>query len=235
MRKAMLRVALHLLLLTATSAWAQESAPVFEPTVEDLGGGRYRIGSIVLDQAAGSFTVPGRVLRVEPPLEYLAVTVGGAKAYESLLELDADAYQFNLACILVGLTTDDVVRPDFQFDRDEVIGPQVRIRAELGSGADRVEVDAEQLIVVDGEPLADSHWAYFGSTHLDTELPDKFLASQMGTLVGMVHDPASIIEHKTGVGIGRYGSVAGNRALLGEAGQALTLRFEVLAAAKSAD
>jgi hypothetical protein len=229
----MRRLALSLLLLTTTSVWAQETAPVLPPTVEDLGGGRYRIGAIVLDQSAGSFTVPGRVLRLEGPLEYLAVTVGGIKGYESLLELDADAFQFNLACILIGLTTDDIVPPDFQFDVDEVIGPQVRIRAEWGTDDDRVEVAADQLIVVEGEALVGSQWAYFGSTHFpgSTEL---FLAHQTGTLIGLVHDPASIIEHRTGVGIGRYGSVAGNGVLLAEIGMELTLRIEIVDSAAPA-
>ena len=31
------------------------------------------------------------------------VTQGGHKAYEALLEVNADAFQFNLACILIGL------------------------------------------------------------------------------------------------------------------------------------
>jgi hypothetical protein len=32
--------------------------------------------------------------------------------------------------------------------------------------------------------------------------------------VGFVHDPNSVVEHAIGLGIGAYGSVAGNKALV---------------------
>jgi hypothetical protein len=227
MGSAMHRLVLPLLLLTAAAA-AQQTGPA-QPAVEDLGGGRYRIGAIVLDQNAAAFTVPGRVLRLEPPLEYLAVTVGGAKGYESLLELEADAYQFNLACILIGLSNDGAVAPDYQFDRDEVVGPRVRVHVSIGTGDQRVDVEAGQLITDRGEPVTGSEWVYFGSIYTPGRPEDPFLASQAGTLIGLVHDPASIIEHRTGIGIGRYGSIAGNAAVLGEVGRELTLRVELVA------
>jgi hypothetical protein len=204
-----------------------QPADATAPAVVDLGGGRYGIGSIVVDKSQRFFTVTGRVLRIEPPLEYLAVTVGGAKGYESLLELDADALQFNLACILIGLTTDGVVPPDYQFDLDEVVGPQVRILAERQDGDDTIEVDAGQLIVDQGQPGVSGDWVYFGSTYFP-EHPNPFFANQTGTLIGFVHDPASIIEHRTGLGVGRYGSIAGNADLLGAVGTALTLRIEAV-------
>jgi hypothetical protein len=226
------RLASCVLLLATSAAWGQPSSQGAEPTVEDLGGGRYQIGAILLDQDKKSFTVSGRVLRIEPPLEYLAVTVGGAKGYESLLELDADALEFNLACILIGLTTDDVVPPDYQFDLDEIVGPSVRIIAAWGAGNDRVEVDAGQLLV-DGDGAGSAgDWVYFGSTYVPgNERP--FAASNAGTLIGLVHDPASIIDHRTGIGIGRYGSIGGNAALLTAVGMQLTLRIETGDAAEA--
>ena len=37
------------------------------------------------------------------------------------------------------------------------------------------------------------------------------MAAHDGTLIGFVHDPASIIEHKIGLGIGDYGAVAASK------------------------
>ena len=74
--------------------------------MKPLGQDRYQIGRIVVDKRAGSFTVPGRVHVVGKPLEYLATSPGGMKAYETLLEVDATGSEFNLACILIGLERD---------------------------------------------------------------------------------------------------------------------------------
>ncbi|MGW8368396.1 MAG: YdjY domain-containing protein [Gammaproteobacteria bacterium] len=219
-------IAASMPLCLVTSAGAQSVEPP-QPEIEDLGDQRYRIGEILIDQSAASFTVPGRVIRTDPALEYLAVTVGGAKAYESLLELDADAYQFNLACILIGLSNDDVVPPDFQFDTDIVIGPPVRIAVQWQEDGTTVEHDAADLLLESSERVVAGSWVYTGSTYVPGHA-DPYLASQAGTLIGLVHDPASIVEHRTGVGIGAYGSIAGNAELLGGVGRELTLTVEAL-------
>ena len=74
--------------------------------LKPLGQDRYQIGRIVVDKRASSFTVPGRVHVLGKPLEYLATSPGGMKAYETLLEVDASGSEFNLACILIGLERD---------------------------------------------------------------------------------------------------------------------------------
>ena len=89
-------------------AYAAEENRGRGPRIQDLGNQQYRIGAIDIDKAAGSFTVPGKIVRDAPPLEFLATTRGGHKSYESVLEINANAYQFNLACILIGLDTDKV-------------------------------------------------------------------------------------------------------------------------------
>jgi hypothetical protein len=48
-------------------------------------------------------------------------------------------------------------------------------------------------------------WIYIGS-YLEPN-SSRFGADTMGTVIGFVHDPASIVEHRTGLGIGAYGSV----------------------------
>jgi hypothetical protein len=91
--------------VTPPPAQAQAPAPPVGE-LKPLGQDRYQIGRIVIDKRAGRFTVPGRVHVVGKPLEYLATSPAGMKAYESLLELDTTGSEFNLACILIGLERD---------------------------------------------------------------------------------------------------------------------------------
>ena len=91
---------------------AGEKPAAAQPKVDDLGDQRYRIRLIEVDKARQRFTVPGAVLRHEPPLEFVAATKGGSKAYESLLELGANAFEFNLACILIGLDAEKGDAPE---------------------------------------------------------------------------------------------------------------------------
>jgi hypothetical protein len=60
----------------------------------------------------------------------------------------------------------------------------------------------------------------------------RFVADATGTLIGFVHDPASIIEHRTGLGIGAYGSVQGNPEVLPPIGSAVELIVTVPQAAR---
>jgi hypothetical protein len=195
------------------------------PEVRPLGGDRFQIGAIVVDQAARTMTVPGRVLRTEPPLEYIAVSVGGVKGYESLLELDATGFEFNLACILIGLSNEDVVLPRYQFDLEPVVGPAVGLKVRWGSGADQKEYDAAAILWSNGKVDAAADWVYTGSYN-DAGDPSPYMAQVLGTLIGFVHDPAAVIEHRAGLGIGAYGSIGGNLDLLPELGTGLTLVVE---------
>jgi hypothetical protein len=195
------------------------------PEVKPLGGNRFQIGAIVVDQDARTLAVPGRLLRTEPPLEYVAVSVGGVKAYESLLELDASGVEFNLACILIGLSNDEVVLPRYQFDLEPTVGPAVGLKVRWGSGAEQKEHDAAEILWSNGKAEAVGDWVYTGSYN-DAGDPSPYVAQLLGTLIGFVHDPAAVIEHRSGLGIGAYGSIGGNLELLPELGTALTLTVE---------
>ena len=65
---------------------------------------------------------------------------------------------------------------------------------------------AAALMAVGGEPAA-GPWIYLGSRTLGD---GSYEAQQIGTVVGFVHDPASVLEHPTGLGIGNYGAVGAN-------------------------
>jgi len=192
-----------IVLLTMSVSLAAENAP--EPQVEDLGGGRYRIGSIEVDKEARRFTVPGTVIALADgaPIEFLAISRGGPKDYESLIELDVSAVEFNLACILIGLDRDKAVRPQQHFDPVEVTGDVVEVRISWQSEEGEREMEIERLLK-DTTDAADHVWVYTGSSFV----PDgRYLAEIMGTLIGVVHDPGSIIQHQRGLGLGNYGAV----------------------------
>ncbi|MCM2312542.1 MAG: YdjY domain-containing protein, partial [Steroidobacteraceae bacterium] len=226
-----------LVALTGMSAAIAQAPPAAAPaaappaSVKELGKDRYQIGTIIVDRKAGQFTVPGRILHIDDaPLEYIAVGRAGYKGYESLLELDAVGTEFNLACILLGLDNAAVRRPDFQFDRRPPEGPPVVLGLRWQTDGTTVEVPLRDALSFAQRPAADGapaagpppdDWVYTGS--FNTSEDGRYAADVVGTIVGFVHDPASIIEHRAGLGIGAYGSVQGNRQLLPPIGSPVEL------------
>jgi hypothetical protein len=208
-----------LLALAALGAAAQPARPLVEKVAE----GQYRIGRIEVDQTAGRFTVPGKVLRREPPLEFLAVARQGPKGYESLLELDAGARELNVACIVIGLDAEAATLPRHHFDPRLVEGDPVAVRVVWEVDGETREVGAAELLEVgEGAPVADE-WVYTGSRFT----PDgRYLAEMDGTVIGFVHDGASIIEHRTGLGLGDYGAVRVREGLLPPPGTPVRVTVE---------
>ncbi len=196
--------------------------------MKSLGQDRYQIGRIVIDKRAGSFTVPGRVHVTGKPLEYLATSPGGMKAYETLVELDATGSEFNLACILVGLERDPrqtLLRR--QSVQAPLVGQRVAISMAWSEGGKRRQVSAaEALLNADAGVKPESvEWVYTGAPA--SEGRDRFAADVTGTLVGFKPDENNVIESAVGIGIGAYGSVHGN-AMLPPVGSAIELIVEAV-------
>jgi hypothetical protein len=224
----------------ASTSRAQTPPPISPPSsassivgeLKSLGQDRYQVGRIIIDKRAHSFSVPGRVLVLGKPLEYLATSPGGMKAYEALLELDTNGSEFNLACILVGLERDSKQAP---LRRQASPGPLVGQRVALSIawtevGKRRQVPAAEALLNPEAGVKPESvEWVYTGSPATDGR--DRFAADVTGTLVGFVPDANSIIESAVGIGIGAYGSVRGS-ALLPPVGSAVELIVEAVAATK---
>ena len=194
--------------------------------LKPLGKDRFQIGSIVVDKRARSFTVPGRVHVLGKPLEYLATSTGGMKAYEALLELDATGSEFNLACILVGLERPPNQTAFQRYSREPLAGQRAALYIAWSEGATRRRLAAADALQnpQTGVKAASIDWVYLGSPASKEGGP--FAADVTGTLVGFVHDPTSVIESVGGVGIGAYGSVQGNTALP-PVGSAIELIVEV--------
>jgi hypothetical protein len=200
------------------SAWSQApatpAAPAPRPPVGELkalGNDRFQVGRIVVDKRARRFTLPGRVLSLGKPLEYLATTPGGGKGYETLLEVDATGSEFNLACILLGLERSSRHAKAREVAPPQPLpGPRVSIFVAWQEGSTRREVTAAQAVLgPDAETRPESvEWVYIGSPGPD--LHGGFAADTTGTLVGFKPDDNNVIESALGIGIGAYGTVVGN-------------------------
>jgi len=192
-------------------------------TMKPLGEDRYQVGRIMVDKRAGRFTVPGRVHLLDQPLEFLVTTPGGQKEYETLLEADATGSEFNLACILLGLERDPRQGPFHQFSEAPLVGPKVLVSIAWQDGGKRREVSAAEALLDPSQDVRPEsvEWVYTGSVSMP---PDgQFAADITGTLIGFVHSPNTIIDSVAGLGMGAYGSVSGNAALLPPVGTLIEL------------
>ena len=206
------RLLAALALAAPAAALAQPAAPRVGD-LKPLGQERYQVGRIVVDKRGRSFSVPGRVLVQGKPLEYLATTPGGMKAYETLFELDTTGGEFNLACILIGLEADpNLAWRELRMAR-KVSGPRVTIDVAWTEGDQRRRMSAAQALLNPEAGVAPAavEWVYIGSP--SSQATGRFSADDTGTLVGFVSDANCIVEAAVPIGIGAYGSVRGEAAL----------------------
>lgn len=199
-----------------------------KPKIEDLGNGKYRIGEIKIDKAKQLITVPGVMLPNEQgkAIEFIASTKDGYKAYESVVMLSTNAFEFNLACILIGLDAKQSTVPEYHFDPKPVEGDAVSIKITWEKNDKPVKYDVIELLKVgETKPAKPSVWSYTGSMFVDG---DRYLAEMDGVLIGLVHDPSSIIEHRTGLGLGEWGAVTIDSNVAPENGQAIRLLIQSL-------
>lgn len=177
-------------------------APAPSP-LERVGPNVIRIGSILVDTARNEFSVDGVVNDVTV-LEFLANTKGGWKAYESALELETNAVNFNVACLLIGLDPSGAVLARRQFDERPPQGHPVELFVEWDDNGQRRRVRAEQLIYnrTTGQTFAEGPWVFTGSAFFDG---NRYMAETEGVLVGFMHTMAPIIESPRTF-IGSYGS-----------------------------
>lgn len=204
-------------------------APAPSP-VERLGPGLVRVGNIRIDTGKKELAVQGFVNEVRV-LEFLANTKGGWKAYESALELETNAVNFNVACLLIGLDPAGAVVSRFQFDPLPPQGHPVEIFVEWDERGVRRRIRAEQLIYnrVTKQTLAEGPWVYTGSVFREGNV---YAAENEGTLVGFMHTTAPIIESPR-PNVGAYGESIINPELNLKAGTTIQLIVRALPRAQA--
>jgi len=174
------------------------------PIIKNIGQNRYKIGNILINKSKQSFEITGKILRLEPPIEFLAVTKGGSRGYESFLELDTNTFEFNLACILIGLHNHKAAPPKFQFDTTVLKGGSIEIWISWQINNKTYRFEATNLLQLNNEKIKSKEWVYTGSGFLP-DAPGGYMAEVAGgTLIGLIHAPESIIEHRFGFGNGSF-------------------------------
>jgi hypothetical protein len=209
------------------NAQKEPETAVNQAAVERLGPNLFRVGSISVDVARREISIAGTVNPDVRTLEFIANARDGARAYETVVTLQTDAVTFNTALLLIGLDrTRSRNVPTSHFDPAIPEGDTVEIFIECPGKecqrmpAERLMYDQEAKRTPEG-----GSWVYTGSSFL----PDgRYLAQLDGSLVGFVHDPASIIEYAAGAGLNRYGSIVFNPNVGLAPGTAVTMTVRAL-------
>lgn len=187
---------------------ASSPVPTKPASVEKLPDGRLRVGGVTVNLKTRELSVPG-VINAVPVLEFLVNTKGGYKAYESAIEAEANAIDFNLGLILIGLDREHATnRPRFHFDPLPPGGDRVELWVAWNTPSGEKRVRAEELVwdETSKTTMPPGTWVYTGSRFV--ERSTAFLADVDGVLVGFVHTPAPLIERTEPVLA--YGSVMVN-------------------------
>ena len=203
-----------------------------KPQIEKLRDEKYRIGSIKIDKAKRLISIPGKMLSYEDgkPIEFIATMKNGYKSYESVFMLDSNAFEFNLACILIGLNSSHADPSKFHFDPEPVKGDPVVIKVSWESNDKINEYDIVELLKIGNAdtntsitPSVPSEWSYTGSMFVNG---DQYLAQMDGVLIGVVHDPASIIEHR--IGLLNYGFLSIDASKAPQRGQEILITIQAI-------
>jgi hypothetical protein len=181
------------------------SPPTTAAPIERLGPTSLRVGNLQVNTATKEISVRGVVTEAEV-LEFVAITKGGFKGYESALELDTNAINLNVALILLGIDPARSVAPKRQFDPAIPQGDAVEMWVEWGEPNARRKVRAEQLIYnrMSKTTLPEGPWVYTGSVFV--EGVKAYLADIEGALIGFAHTQANIIDSPRPLPADPYGS-----------------------------
>ncbi len=195
--------------------------------VERLGKDRLRIGAVFVDLGKKEVSVAATV-NDAPLAEFVANTKGGFKSYESVLEAETNALNFDLGLTLIGLDRAHSVSPQFHFDPVPPQGDPVDVWVSWGEGSRRRRVRADELIYDEGtkKTLPVGKWVYIGSRIVEGGL----VADLDGVLIGFVHTPAPLIERVDPVP-GPYGAIKMNPNLGLKPGDVVTLTVRALPSA----
>jgi len=175
------------------------------PPLERLGPDSVRVGNVTVNTARKEVSVAGTVNDVTT-LEFIANTKGGFKAYESALELETDAINFNLGLILIGLDHSRAIPSRFPLDPNPPRGDLVEIFVEWEQDGLHQKIRAEQLVYNDDtkQTLSEGPWVYTGSAFAKER--NAYLADLDGCLIGFIHSNAPVIESMRPLATGPYGT-----------------------------
>ena len=206
---------------------AQDRTPPKAPSpIERLGPDQLRVGNVRIDTAKKEVSVRGTVNDVLN-LEFIATTKNGVKSYESAMELDTNAINFNLGLLLIGLDPARSVPSKQHFDPNPPQGDPVEIWVSWDEAGKPRRIRGEQ-VVLDRESkrtLPEGHWVYTGSVFVGDS--NAYMADLDGALIGFVHTPSPVIENPRPVP-GQYGNTILNPNLNWKPGTEVLLTVRAL-------
>ena len=179
----------------------QDEGPPAKPQVEKLGDGRYRIGTVEVDQNKREVYLPGQINMDEGLVELFACGPRG-KLHESVLKLDVVPYHLQVALLLLGLSPGKGV--EFQGDTSIPTGDLVEVWVEWDqpdSPASSPKVErhrAEELIfnLKTEKTMERTDWVFVGSKIVD----GRFMAQVEQSLITTFHDPYTILDNPLSTG-----------------------------------
>ena len=183
-----------------TPAPATAETRAAQPALEDIGGGRYRVGAVQIDKNQSSASFPAKINQVEGSLEYLLVTPGGS-THESLLVTDVSPKQLHVAMLLLGAQTSKSksepapgqINADFLRNAPAPEGHPVQITATWQDKERTLSTPVEDWILHTGLQRSAERgpWIYTGSYIRE----GSFLAELDGCFAALVHNPSALINN----------------------------------------
>jgi len=166
-----------------------------------IGPHRYQLGKVIIDAKERTVRCPGAInMDKGGPIELLACLPEG-KVHESVLVLDTDALDLQVALLLLG--PEPGRNPAVNYHKDDPIwkqkpGDMVDVHVEwtedAGEGEEKrvVRRRADELIynVVKDRPMKATQWVFVGSRWAE----GRFGAALTGTLISTYYDPFAILE-----------------------------------------
>lgn len=171
--------------------------PAAPGEIETLGGGRFKLGEVRIDQARRTVTIPARVNMRDGAVEYALVTEEG-KMHEAIFSTRARPEHIHAACLLLGLREAPLAGtansaeavPAASAVQAEVLwetnGPEKRVPL-----AECVAIAKNSPDQPDGRTLSAGAWFYNGS-HFDAA---GFAAAREGSLISIIRDGAALLNN----------------------------------------
>ena len=159
-----------------------------EGLIEDLGGGKYRLGKTLMDAGASTVTIPARINAHTGQVEYALVNRAG-KMHEALLSTNESPFHIHLAALLVGLASPD----------QDAKPRAIEVLVEWDSNGPRRSHRIEDLIAMEkdgplggvGESLERGDW-YYGGSSVNAQ---GFAAENEGSVIAIIGDPVALVNN----------------------------------------
>ena len=179
--------------INTRTVWSQAQDTLHEqqePSIVKLREGLYKVGSVILDRAQNEIRLEGEVNMQRGAIEYLACARGG-KLHESVLVIDVEPYELQVALLLLGLEPGGNI--EYQGDARTPQGDSLEIWVEWEEKGEMKRHRAEDCVfdLVEKRTMTPTPWIFTGSKIED----GVFIANVERSLMATYHDPYALLNH----------------------------------------